>query len=96
MFHFGFSYIGLIWLLMLFVLLTERFKLGFFYGGICLALSMGIYQAYLPIAVILCIYKVAMTFGKKAKTGEKILEGIRTYRYLYAWGFAGCVVCSSY
>ncbi len=70
------------------VLLTERFKLGFFYGGICLALSMGIYQAYLPIAVILCIYKVAMTFGKKLKTGEKILMVLK-YLYMGIIGVAG-------
>lgn len=38
------------------VLLTERFSFGFLTGAFCLAFSMGIYQAYLPFAMILSIF----------------------------------------
>lgn len=44
------------------VLLTKKYKKGFFAGAVCLAFSMGIYQAYLPFAILLCIYGMFMSF----------------------------------
>lgn len=51
--------IGLI-LAILSVYLVDKHKLGWLFGGIALAFSMGIYQAYLPIAMLLCIYMILM------------------------------------
>ncbi len=64
------------------VYLVELNRFGFIWGGIALAFSMGIYQAYLPIAILLCLYKVLMVFA----AGEKKVErtGIkRALKYLY-------------
>lgn len=41
------------------VYLTEKGKWGFIAGGAVLSLSVGIYQAYLAVAMILCLYRVA-------------------------------------
>ncbi|MCR5033310.1 MAG: glucosyltransferase domain-containing protein [Lachnospiraceae bacterium] len=46
------------------VLCTDRLKYGYIWGGICLACSLGIYQSYLPFAMILCLY---MVLGKLLK-----------------------------
>lgn len=40
--------------------LTDRYRLGFLPGGLCLCLSMGIYQAYLPLTaslLLLCLLR---------------------------------------
>jgi len=37
--------------------IVDKHKYGFLLGGIALAFGMGIYQAYLPIAMLLCLYK---------------------------------------
>ena len=44
------------------VLCTKKWKSGFWPGAVCLAFSMGTYQAYLPFAILLCIYEVLMIF----------------------------------
>ncbi len=60
------------------VLLTKKYTWGFVPGALCLALSMGTYQAYLPFAMILSVFAVLMLWTsaeeKKFKT---------TLRYLY-------------
>lgn len=71
------------------VFVTEKKKYGFIAGGICLALSLGIYQAYLPIAMLLCLYKIAMYFGKHVKLSEKLITALR---YL----LMGIIGCGSY
>ncbi len=57
------------------VYLTKRYRLGSISGAVCLAFSMGIYQAYLPFAVLLCLYEaviVCMSEGKIAAKCKKI------------------------
>ena len=45
------------------VLFTKKLRLGFLPGAVCLALSMGIYQAYLPVAMILSLFSMLMLPG---------------------------------
>ena len=55
------------------VLLTKKYRKGWIYGAVLLAFSMGIYQAYLPFAILLCVYLILLFFmeeqgwKKKAK-----------------------------
>ena len=44
------------------VLLTKKYARGFLWGAVCLAFSMGIYQAYVSFAIILCIYCIVILF----------------------------------
>lgn len=62
------------------VLLTDRFKWGFLAGAVCLAFSMGTYQAYLPFAVLLSIYGILMIAMGEGSIGSKFRKGLR---YLY-------------
>ena len=70
------GYMLAIFLAVLSVYLASKKKLGFLIGGIALALSMGIYQAYLPIAILLCIYKVCIILltDKEKKEFQKGVE----------------------
>lgn len=77
------GYMMALFLAVLSVLLTAKYKKGFLAGGICLAFSMGIYQAYLPFAVILCIYQVAILLIEKKTIKEKLLSACP---YLYMGG----------
>ena len=69
------------------VLLTKKYRLGFLAGAACLACSMGIYQAYLPFAVILCIYGILMIAmgGENHAQGKQNLRDKLRYslRFLY-------------
>jgi len=51
------------------VLLTGKYRFGFIGGGICLAFSLGIYQSYLPFAILLSIYGILMIAMKENKEG---------------------------
>jgi hypothetical protein len=62
------------------VFFTKRYRKGFAAGGVCLAFSMGIYQAYLPFAMLLSVFAVLMFLMEEKSTGEKIKN---TLRYLY-------------
>jgi len=62
------------------VLLTKKYKWGFLVGSLCLACSMGTYQAYLPFAVLLCIYGIVRIAMEVGSVSEKIK---RSFRYLY-------------
>lgn len=53
------------------VYLTKRFRKGFLAGGICLAFSMGTYQAYLSVCILLCIYVLLQRFLEAGTTREK-------------------------
>ena len=44
------------------VYLTQKYKKGFLFGGVCLAFSMGTYQSYLPICILLCLYAIIQDF----------------------------------
>lgn len=61
-------------------LLVKKFKWGFVAGGVCLAFSMGIYQAYLAIAVLLSIFGILMIAMEAGNVKEKLL---RSLKYLY-------------
>ena len=54
------------------VLLTKKYRVGFIFGGICLAFSMGTYQAYLPFAMILSVYAILMIAAGTMNMKEKI------------------------
>ena len=70
------------------VLLTARFRRGFLGGMLCLAFSMGIYQAYLPFAVLLCIYGILMLAMSELPFREKVRRGAG-YLYMGLLG-VGC------
>lgn len=61
-------------------------KLGFVFGAVLLSLSMGIYQAYLPVAVLLSLYCVIKTVSSKKTSKTKLSESLR---YVYM-GVLGC------
>ncbi|MBE5883483.1 MAG: hypothetical protein E7291_03520 [Lachnospiraceae bacterium] len=62
------------------VLFTKRYKRGFLPGAVCLAFSMGIYQAYLPFAVILCIYCILVLLIEEGAWKDKLKTSLH---YLY-------------
>ncbi|MBR5248824.1 MAG: glucosyltransferase domain-containing protein, partial [Lachnospiraceae bacterium] len=51
------------------VLCVKKLRYGFLPGAICLAFSLGTYQAYLPFAVILSIYGILVFVMERA--GER-------------------------
>ncbi len=53
------------------VLLTKKGKWGFLFGAVCLAFSLGIYQAYLPFAMLLCIYQVILLLENGSWKADK-------------------------
>lgn len=63
--------------------LVKKKKYGFVPGGICLAFSLGIYQSYLPFAMLLSLYGVLLTLLENRTVKEKV---IRCLRYLYMGG----------
>jgi len=62
------------------VYMVSRFGKGFIAGGIFLALSMGTYQAYLPVAMLLSLYMVLMILSDRTAFSEKLK---RSLNYLY-------------
>lgn len=54
------GYMMALFLAVLSVLFTQKYKKGWILGGVCLAFSMGIYQAYLPFAILLCVYVILL------------------------------------
>ncbi len=73
------------------VLFTKKYARGYLPGAVCLAFSMGIYQAYLSFAMILSVFAVMMLFaGEKAegtsaadKAGSKLSAFSGALHYLY-------------
>lgn len=82
------GYMMALFLAVLSVLLTHKMRLGFLAGGVSLAFSMGIYQAYLSFAVILCIYSVAVVWMEKAGWRKKLSDSMK---YLYMGGIGVCL-----
>lgn len=70
------------------VYLVDKTKMGFLWGSIALALCMGIYQAYLPIAILLCLYKCTQILLKEISKKEKVKS---IFNYLYM-GVIGVVL----
>lgn len=69
-------------------LCVQKWKCGFLAGGICLAFSMGTYQAYLPFAIILSVYALVNIAIGEGPVGAKIKAGLR-YLYMGIIGVAG-------
>ena len=57
------GYMLAMFLAVLAVLFTKKFRFGYVPGAVCLSLSMGVYQAYLSFAMILSIFCVFMLFA---------------------------------
>lgn len=70
------------------VLLTKKYRLGFLPGALCLAFSMGIYQAYLPFAVLLCLYQLILL----AVSGKSLRESLLPAGKYLAMGALGAVL----
>ena len=81
------GYMLAVLLAVLSVLLTCRYRWGFLGGAVCLAFSLGIYQAYLPFAILLSIYGILMLSMGDGSIGEKIKKSLR-YLYMGAAGAA--------
>ncbi len=52
-------------------LLTKKYRKGYLAGAVCLALSLGTYQAYLPFAVILALFGILEAFAGGKPLWEK-------------------------
>ena len=74
------GYMMALFLAVLAVLLVKKRKFGFVAGGICLAFSMGIYQAYLPFAILLSLYCIVIAMIEKKSVKEKAAASLN---YLY-------------
>lgn len=84
------GYMLAVLLAVLAVLLTKKYRLGFLPGALCLACSLGIYQSYLPFAVLLCMYGLYMIGASEGTIQEKVKKGLG-----YA-GMGGLGVASYY
>lgn len=85
------GYMMAVFLAVMSVLLTKKYKWGFVAGGACLAFSMGIYQAYLAFAVLLSIYGILMIAMGAGKVKEKLLYSLK-YLYMGIIGAGGYYV----
>lgn len=66
------------------VLFVKKYRLGFLPGALCLAFSMGIYQAYLPFTIILSVFSIWMLLLKKMPETVSLKGQIfSALRYLY-------------
>ncbi len=63
------------------VYMVEKGKFGFIAGGIFLALSLGTYQAYLSVAMILCVFKVLEVLFSESASKKK-LRGVLDYLFM--------------
>lgn len=72
------GYMLALFLAVLAVLLTKKYRLGFLGGGVCLAFSLGTYQAYLSFAMILSLFAVLMLFSEERSRSDK-LQGVLRY-----------------
>ncbi len=69
-------------------LLTRKLRFGPAAGALCLALSMGIYQAYVAFAALLCLYGVGMAAMSGRDLRAKLRESLR-YLEMGVLGAAG-------
>ena len=65
------GYMLALFLAVLAVLLTAKYHRGYLAGAVCLAFSMGIYQAYLPFTILLCVYAILLFFMEEKGWKEK-------------------------
>ena len=73
------GYMLALFLAVLAVLLTKKYRFGFLGGAVCLAFSLGTYQAYLSFTMVLCLFAVLMLFAGKESLRDKVAG---TLRYL--------------
>lgn len=59
------------------VFLAKKYKWGFIPGAVCLAFSMGIYQAYLAVTILLCIFAVIGMLMNRDKIKEILIKGLK-------------------
>ncbi|MBP3352778.1 MAG: glucosyltransferase domain-containing protein [Lachnospiraceae bacterium] len=85
------GYMLAVFLAVLAVWITKKKRLGFVSGAVCLALSMAIYQAYLPFAILLSIYGILMLAMEEGDLREKFLNGLH-YFYMGMLGTTGYYV----
>lgn len=71
------GYMLALFLAVLAVLLTKKYPKGFLAGGICLAFSMGTYQAYLSFCILLCMYVLVQEFLEDKPVKNKITVVIK-------------------
>ena len=69
------------------VLLTKKSKWGFLQGAVCLAFSLGIYQAYVSFAMILCIYSIVTVCMEEMDWKQKCRKSL-AYLYMGVIGMA--------
>ena len=88
------GYMMALLLAVLAVYLTKRAQWGFLPGALCLAFSLGIYQAYLPFAILLCMYLCALLFadGGWKKARKETLTKVGSYLGMGVLGFASYYV----
>ena len=53
-----------------------RSKKGFLFGGLALAFSMGTYQAYLSVAILLCLYEIMLSLFEDSTLKEKVKNAL--------------------
>lgn len=58
-------------------LVTDRKKWGFFAGIVFLGISLGIYQAYLSFAIVLCILRLLLDILEKNNIQEIIIKAVK-------------------
>lgn len=85
------GYMLAVLLAVLAVLLTKKYRRGFLPGGMCLAFSLGIYQSYLPFAVLLCLYGIYQIGVSEGTLREKIKKCLG-YVWMGAIGVAAYYV----
>lgn len=76
-----------LFLAVLSVLLVKKYRYGFLGGAFCLAFSMGIYQSYLPFAILLSIYSILMLAAEEGEIRLKFKKGLQ-YLYMGVLGAA--------
>lgn len=79
------GYMLALFLAVLAVFFAGRFRYGFAVGAVCLAFSMGTYQAYLPFAILLSLYSVVILAVERGTVKEK-LKGALCYLYMCVIG----------
>ncbi len=85
------GYMLAVFLAILAVWLTKRSRLGFVAGAISLAFSLGIYQAYLPFAVLLSLYGIVLLFMNSGDIKDKLFNAMH-YLYMGVFGTIGYYV----
>lgn len=69
------------------VLFTKKYRRGFIPGAVCLAFSLGTYQAYLSFAMILSAYAILMLAAGQGSIKEKVRKAV-CYPYMGIMGGA--------